>query len=252
MSPDLSTSTACQQFVDNRMSRKYLPYTPDPPPLEIRYVSQFMGRGYQPDFTAEAINNVRHVCCHVFLFCAKNVFKKFEEQLENGLSRMKTTTLYKGYKAKLLACEVGRQRLSLATLEVEEASLTVIYADAICAENQEHFGFAEEELQCYRGHFSKRGRLEADKDRDYLQAVYEDECEILRTVSIQTNQVAKILDKRIVQSLKNSTTFSPLHRHFRNGVHITAPFAHEDSDVMSDGSDDMKDELRLSDLGSDE
>jgi hypothetical protein len=103
-----------------------------------------------------------------------------------------------------------------------------------------------------QGSFSKCGRLEADKDRDYFQAVYEDECEILRTISIQTNQVAKILDKHIVQSLKNSTTFSPLHCRFRNGVHITAPFAHEDSDVTSDGSDDMKDELRLSDLGSDE
>jgi hypothetical protein len=96
---------------------------------------------------------------------------------------MKTATLYKGYKVKLLTCKVACQCLFLSTLEAEEANLTATYAGAICAEYQEHFGFAEE-FQHYKKHFSQCGCLEADDDREYLQAVYEDEYQVLCTVSI--------------------------------------------------------------------
>ncbi|KAG1891599.1 uncharacterized protein F5891DRAFT_1197652 [Suillus fuscotomentosus] len=227
------TSTAHQRSTGNRNSRKYLPYPPDPLPLELRYAGQFMSRGYQLDFSPEAM-------------------EKLEEQLENGLSQMKTATLYKGYKAKLLTREVARQRLFLSTLEAEEADLTACYADAIRAENKECFGSAEEELQRYRSHFSQCGHLEADDDRNYLQAVYEDECRILRTVNIQTDQVAKILDKCIAQSLTDCTGYFPMRHRFCNEVQTTEPF-HKDSDVTPEGSDDVENEhLSLSDLGSDE
>ncbi|KAG2053927.1 hypothetical protein BDR06DRAFT_971999 [Suillus hirtellus] len=167
--------------------------------------------------------------------------EKLEEQLENGLSQMKTATLYKGYKAKLLTHEVAHQRLFLSTLEAEEASLTACYADAICAENKEHFGSAEEELQHYRSHFPQRGRLEADDNRNYLQAVYEDECQILCTVNIQTDQVVKILDKHIAQSLMDCTGYFPMRCCFCNEVQTTEPF-HKDSDVTPEGSDDVENE----------
>ncbi|KAG2054952.1 hypothetical protein BDR06DRAFT_971300 [Suillus hirtellus] len=178
--------------------------------------------------------------------------EKLEEQLENGLLQMKTATLYKGYKAKLLTHEVTCQHLFLSTLEAEEADLTASYADAICAENKEHFGPAKEELQHYRSHFSQHGHLEADDDRNYPQAVYEDECQILCTVNIQTNQVVKILDKCITQSLTDCTGYFPMHHHFCNKVQTTEPF-HKDSDITPEGSANVKNEcLSLLDLGSDE
>ncbi|KAG2153821.1 hypothetical protein DEU56DRAFT_907301 [Suillus clintonianus] len=79
-----------------------------------------------------------------------------------------------------------------------------------------------------------------DDDKDYLQAVYEDECKILRTISAQTDQVAKILDRRIAQSLSQSTGCFPLCRRFLSGVQTTEPFSLEDSDVTSDESDEMR------------
>jgi hypothetical protein len=250
--PLAPTGTARQRPSGNRMSRKFNPYGSEVLPLEVRYASRFMSRGYQPDFLPEAMHKVCFVCYHVSFLCTKTIYEKLEEQLEKGLSQMKTSTLYKGYKAKLLSREVARQRLFLSTLEAEEADLTATYADSICAENRERFGLAEEELQRYRKRFSQRGCLDA-VDRDYLQAVYEDECQILRTISVQTDQVAKILDKRIAQSLTNSTGYLPTRRRFRKEVHIAEPYAHEDSDVTSDGSDDAKVErLGLSDDGTDE
>ncbi|KAG1732570.1 hypothetical protein EDB19DRAFT_1831278 [Suillus lakei] len=186
-------------------------------------------------------------------YFSPEAMQKFEEQLENGLLQMKTATLYKGYKGKLLSHKVACQHLFLSTLEAEEANLTATYTDSICAENQEHFGFAEEELQHYRMHFSQCGCLEADDNRDYLQAVYEDECQILCTVSIQTDQVTKILDKHITQSLTNCTGYFTMHCCFHNGVQTTEPFTHEDSDITSDGSDDVEDgSLGLLEVGSNE
>ncbi|KAG0698878.1 hypothetical protein DFH29DRAFT_1002417 [Suillus ampliporus] len=141
----------------------------------------------------------------------------------------------------------------LSTLEAKEADLAATFANAICAENAEHFEFAEEELQRYRKHFSQCGCLEADNDKDYLQAVYKDECEILSTISTQTNQVAKVLDRCIAQSLAQSTGCFPLRHRFHSGVQTTEPFTLEDSDATSDGSDEMRGgSLCMSDLGFDE
>ncbi|KAG2127502.1 hypothetical protein DEU56DRAFT_915715 [Suillus clintonianus] len=97
------------------------------------------------------------------------------------------------------------------------------------------------------------GRLEADDDKDYLQAVYKDECEILHSISAQTDQVAKILDRRIAQCLSQSTGCFPLRRRFLSGVQTTEPFSLEDSDVTSDESDEMRGgNLGTSDFAFDE
>ncbi|KAG2119698.1 uncharacterized protein F5147DRAFT_647595 [Suillus discolor] len=192
------TSTAHQRSTGNRKSRKYLPYPQDPLPLEQ---------------------------------C-----RRLEEQLENGLSQMKTATLYKGYKAKLLTREVARQCLFLSTLEAEEADLTASYADAIHAENQEHFGSAEEELQHYRKHFLSVGAWKL----------------------MMTGTIFKLFMKMNVGFFALSTSrLIKLRKYWTNISHnllrtTTEPF-HEDSDVTPDGSDDIENEhLSLSDLGSDD
>ncbi|KAG1866755.1 hypothetical protein F4604DRAFT_1928051 [Suillus subluteus] len=176
----------------SRLSRKYLPYPPNPSPLELHYAARVMKSKFQPEFSLEET-------------------QKLEEQLESGLSQMTTPTLCKGYKAKLTSHKVARQRMVLATWEINEVVQYEAFLISIYGENERRFKMAEGELQGFRKIFSQCGQAELEDDRRYLQAVYEDKCEILRVTSAQTDQVANLLSSRIKRAfLKPATTF-PLH-----------------------------------------
>ncbi|KAG2098963.1 uncharacterized protein F5147DRAFT_655941 [Suillus discolor] len=152
---DLSKSpnpqcAARRQFMHNRMMRKQRPYPVYPAPIEG------------------------------LIF----ILKKHIGYLENGLAQLHSSTLYKGYKAKLAACKTACQCLVCFTA----------FLDALHTKNEERLGFADKELQSFRKIFSERDCTEVDDDRDYLQAIYEDECKILRVTSAQAEQISKILD----------------------------------------------------------
>ncbi|KAG2110107.1 hypothetical protein DEU56DRAFT_920234 [Suillus clintonianus] len=152
---------------------------------------------FQPEFSLEAT-------------------QKFQEQLESGLSQMTTATLYKGYKAKLASREVARQRMVLATWEIDEAAQYEELLIAIYGENEQ--------------------RRKLEDDRKYLQAVFEDECEILRITSAQTDQVATLLNSRVKHAFLKPAAAFPLHP---NGglscIGTREPSEHSDPD-LSDGS----------------
>ncbi|KAG1897488.1 uncharacterized protein F5891DRAFT_1191952 [Suillus fuscotomentosus] len=181
-----------QHFARKKPSRTSLPYPTNPAPLELRYAARVMNLKFQSEFPLEAT-------------------KKFEEQLESGLSQMTTSTLYRGYKAKLATREVARQCMLLTTWEIEEAERHSIFLDGIHAENEERFKLAEWELQCFRKIFSQRGQAELGDDRNYLQAVYQDESEALRIISTQTDQVAKLLSVRVRKAFLKSPEVFPMY-----------------------------------------
>ncbi|KAG2118644.1 hypothetical protein DEU56DRAFT_918743 [Suillus clintonianus] len=55
------------------------------------------------------------------------------------------------------------------------------------------------------------GDAELEDDRKYLQAVFEDECEILRVASAQTDQVATLLNSRVKHAFLKPAAAFPLH-----------------------------------------
>jgi len=118
---------------------------------------------------------------------------------------MSSSTLYKGYKVKLAAREASRQRLLLTVWELEEARRFSTFLDAIHAEEEELLKSTEEELQDFRRMISQRSQAEVDGDKTYLQAVYEDECKVLRMISTQADEVANLLGKCAKQSFLRFT-----------------------------------------------
>ncbi|KAG2148157.1 uncharacterized protein EDB93DRAFT_1250216 [Suillus bovinus] len=57
----------------------------------------------------------------------------------------------------------------------------------------------------------KHGQAELEDDKQYLQAVYEDECEILCVSSTQTDQIAKLLSSHVKRAFLKPTAVFPLH-----------------------------------------
>ncbi|KAG1895711.1 uncharacterized protein F5891DRAFT_984014 [Suillus fuscotomentosus] len=66
---------------------------------------------------------------------------------------------------------------------------------------------AEEELQGFRKIFSQHGQAELEDDKQYLQAVYKDECEILCISSPRSNQN---LDHGLVHGWNQTTNCVPI------------------------------------------
>jgi hypothetical protein len=116
---------------------------------------------------------------------------------------MRPSTLYKGYQAQLAARETARQRMLATAWEIEEAERFIAFLDAIHVDNEDRLKFTEERLDSLRGLFSERNHAEVDDDRDYLQAVYEDELEILKTVSSQAEHVSKVLGSRVGKAFQS-------------------------------------------------
>ncbi|KAG2130430.1 uncharacterized protein EDB93DRAFT_1255912 [Suillus bovinus] len=177
---------------NSQLSRKYLSYPTNPAPLELHYAAQVMKSKFQLEFSLEET-------------------QKLQEQLESGLSQLSTPTLYKGYKAKLASREVARQRMVLATWEIDEATQYEAFLMSIYGENEQQFKMAEGELQGFKRIFSQCGQAELEDNKQYLQAVYEDKCEILHVSSTQTDQIAKLLSSRVKQAFLKPTAAFPLH-----------------------------------------
>ncbi|KAG1872233.1 hypothetical protein F4604DRAFT_1925850 [Suillus subluteus] len=176
-SPDPSRN-ARRQFIRERMSRKLVPYPPDPAPLEVHFAARLMGRERKPYVSGESL-------------------AKHAGHLENGLSQMRPSTLYKGYQAQLAARETARQRMLATAWEIEEAERFITFLNAMHADNEDRLKFTDAQLHSFRSLFSEHDCIEVDDDRDYLQAVYEDEREILKVISYQAEHVAKVLGSHV-------------------------------------------------------
>ncbi|KAG1871822.1 hypothetical protein DFJ58DRAFT_837138 [Suillus subalutaceus] len=152
------------------MKKKQSPYPVYPAPIELCHAARFLGRESNPYVSFDAIS-------------------KHAGYLENGLATLHPSTLYKGYKAKLAACETACQHLVITAWEIEESERFTAFLDALHAENEDQLGLVDKELQRFR---------------DYLQAIYEDECEILCVTSAQAEQISKILGSRVKDAFLQS------------------------------------------------
>ncbi|KAG2362497.1 hypothetical protein BDR07DRAFT_1609421 [Suillus spraguei] len=178
-----------------QMLKKHQPYPLCPAPLELRFAACVTGRVHQPEFIPEEI-------------------EENEELVERGLSQLSLATLYKAFKAKLASCEAARQCLLTMSWELEEAKCYTSFLEAFHAENRQLLGLEDSKLERMRAWFSSRNSTEVGDDINYLQAVYDDECEILQSLTTQAQQVSKIIGKRsdgiFSASTGESTSESPL------------------------------------------
>jgi hypothetical protein len=173
----------------------------------------------------------------VYYFAKTDFYiRKHTGLLESGLKQLRSSTLYKGYKAKLAARETARQRLVVTAWEIEETERLTAFLDALHTENEERLGFANEELRSFRSFLSERGHVDVDDDRDYLQAIYEDECEILRVTSAQAKQISKILGSRVKGAFLESGDAESRSRHPSLEIHDDEgdSIALDDSDLESE------------------
>ncbi|KAG2108026.1 uncharacterized protein F5147DRAFT_180571 [Suillus discolor] len=141
---------------------------------------------------------------------------KNEQLVEIGLSQLGLATLYKAFKAKLASREAARQRLLTATWELEEAERYTAFLEASRVESKQLLGVEDAKLEKMKEWFASRRNLtEVADDTNYTQAIYDNECEILRSLSTQAKQVSKILGKRsddiFSTSTGESTSKSPLN-----------------------------------------
>ncbi|KAG1798705.1 hypothetical protein EV424DRAFT_1352499 [Suillus variegatus] len=108
---------------------------------------------------------------------------------------MHPSTLYKGYQAQLAARETA--------WEIKETECFIIFLNAIHADNEDQLKLTDDQLHAFRNLFSERDCVDVDDDRDYLQAVYEDECEILKIVTSQAEHVAKVIGSRVGKAFQH-------------------------------------------------
>ncbi|KAG2140474.1 uncharacterized protein EDB93DRAFT_1105885 [Suillus bovinus] len=177
---------------------------------------------------------------------------KLDKQLEGGLSQMKSSTLYKGYKSQLATHEAAHQCVLLTTWEIEAVEHQHTFLTAIHAEHVEQFGGAEKELQCYTRIFSQCSLANTAEDKDYIQAIYEDECQALHVINAQADQVVKLLSKRIKDTfLAHSGGFLlyPSGIPCFGEVDDRGPTDTDDSDGSDDGI--CMSDPNLNDLGRD-
>ncbi|KAG1824539.1 uncharacterized protein BJ212DRAFT_1295685 [Suillus subaureus] len=87
--------------------------------------------------------------------------------------------------------------------EIEEAECFIMFLDAMHVNNKDQLKLMKDQLDSLRSLFSECDCTEVDDDRDYLQAVYEDEFEILKIVSSQAERVAKVLGLHVSKAFQS-------------------------------------------------
>ncbi|KAG1731538.1 hypothetical protein EDB19DRAFT_1912451 [Suillus lakei] len=174
------------QYLRERMLKKHIPYGPRPAPLELRFAARLSGRGCQPEFTATEIHERE-----------KTIFR--------GFSHLSFATLYALFKSKIAGREAARQRVVTTAWELEESERFTTFLNGVYDENKTRLLFNDEELKQIRNVFSDRSQEQINDDTNYLQAVYDDECEILRAVAAQAEVLSKHLGLQIKEDVLGST-----------------------------------------------
>jgi hypothetical protein len=126
--------------------------------------------------------------------------KKQEDIISRGFSQLSLATLYELFKSQLAGREAARQRLVTTTWELEASERYTTFLNRLQHENKDRLITSDEELQRIRNVFSDRSP-DLDDDINYLQAVYDDDCEILRAVAAQANVLKRHLGSRVKQDV---------------------------------------------------
>ncbi|KAG2148851.1 hypothetical protein DEU56DRAFT_909165 [Suillus clintonianus] len=193
-------------------------------PLELRISAHTSGQEYRSEFTAKDI-------------------AEHEELIMKGLAEMNLSTLYKLFKARLSGRKAARQHLAVTTWKVQEAKDYLEFSQALNEDNKMHLRNSDEELRRVRVAFTGHSHSEIEDDRNYLQAVYDDECNILRAIAAQADIMGKVLGLSAKSDLLSSRGESSHHPHFtssvyRNGSRTSSEDGDDGNDTMDSDDDE--------------
>ncbi|KAG1805844.1 uncharacterized protein BJ212DRAFT_1303905 [Suillus subaureus] len=152
----------------------------------------------------------------------KSIRSKQEEIISKGFSNLSLTTLYQLFKSKLAGWEAACQHLVTMTWELEVSEWYMTFLDGLYHENKDCLLFSDEELKRIRNVFADWSQEEIDDDVNYLQAVYDDNCEILRAVTAQADVLKKHLGSRALEDVLGSMGKSSHYLQFV--VAVAQPF----------------------------
>ncbi|KAG2121047.1 uncharacterized protein F5147DRAFT_647392 [Suillus discolor] len=122
---------------------------------------------------------------------------------------MNVDTLYKVFKAVLASHEVTRLQVETSLWQVECAEHMTALNQALHKENRARLNIKDEQLKKIRNFFSERHHTEIDDDTNYPQAIYDDECEMLRAITTQADLVSRCLGPGARRELLASTGEGP-------------------------------------------
>ncbi|KAG1905854.1 uncharacterized protein F5891DRAFT_975995 [Suillus fuscotomentosus] len=101
--------------------------------------------------------------------------------------------LYKAFKAVLASHEVTHLQVATSLWQVECAERMTALNQALHQENRACLNMKDEQLKKIRNFFSECRHTETDDDTNYPQAIYDDECEMLRAITAQADFVSRCL-----------------------------------------------------------
>ncbi|KAG1721490.1 hypothetical protein EDD22DRAFT_854373 [Suillus occidentalis] len=172
-----------------RSSKRHIPYPLRPSPLQLRFANRDTGQA-ELDFTSEQL-------------------QEYEEMMSSDLSRISFGTLYKAFKAALAGREAARYEVATSLWQVEYSERITAFNQALHQENRDRLNMRDAQLKKIRNTFSEHDRTVNDGDTVYLQAAYDDECEMLRAITTQAESIASHLGPCAKRDLLASTGDAP-------------------------------------------
>jgi hypothetical protein len=155
--------------------------------------------------------------------------------------------MYKLFKARLAGHEAARQCLAVTAWTVQEAKHYLEFSKVLNEDRKMRLRSSDEELQRVRAAFTGRDHSEIKDDRNYLQAIYDDKCNILRAVAAQADVMGKVLGlnvKNDILSSKGESSHCPQFTSSvdRNGSHTSFDLDDDNSNDTMDSDNDEESE----------
>ncbi|KAG2075323.1 hypothetical protein BDR04DRAFT_1114904 [Suillus decipiens] len=126
---------------------------------------------------------------------------------------MSFDTLYKAFKALLAGHEAVHHEVATSLWQVKYSEHVAVFNKALHQENKDWLKIKDEQLKKIRSLFSGHDCKEIDDDADYLQAIYNDECEMLHAITTQAEIVSRCLGPHAKHELLVSTGEAPYLPH---------------------------------------
>jgi len=126
--------------------------------------------------------------------------------------------MYKLFKARLAGHEAVCQCLVVTAWMVQEAKHYLEFSKALTEDSKMCLRSSDEELQRVRAAFTGRDHSEIEDDRNYLQAIYDNECNILCAVTAQADVMGKVLWLNVKNDILSSKGESSRHPQLTSSV----------------------------------
>jgi hypothetical protein len=176
-------------------------------PVQLHWSSdsQLVYQGEDVNQNSRPQKFMRYVSITKYFPRYSSIGQQREKTIFRGFSHLSFATLYALFKSKIAGREAARQRVVTTAWELEESERFTTFLNGVYDENKTRLLFNDEELKQIRNVFSDRSQEQIDDDTNYLQAVYDDECEILRAVAAQAEVLSKHLGLQIKEDVLGST-----------------------------------------------